>query len=283
MAYSEIIYSKEDRVATITLNRPKSYNAWTPTMSREMRDALLDADNDNDVGAIIFTGSGKAFCSGANMSLVSRRASGSDQPAQPPPGSAAAPPKPARKPGLLPYLRGLRTPVIGAINGVAAGIGFTIPLYFDFRIAAQSARLGTIFSRRGLTIEDATAYFLPRLVGLANATDLILTGRMIGAEEALKMGFVNEVVPDDRLMARANEIAHDLAHNCSAISVAQCKRMLLEHTNSDLDTVLRDADEVTGWMYSLADIKEGVKAFAEKRAPRFTVPKTLEHIKKHNR
>jgi enoyl-CoA hydratase/carnithine racemase len=279
MAYSEIIYSKADRVATITLNRPQSYNAWTPTMSREMRDALLDADNDNDVGAIIFTGSGKAFCAGADMSLVSQRASASGQHAQPQSGSAQPVPKAPRKPGLLPYLRGLRTPVIGAINGVAAGIGFTIPLYFDFRLAAHSARIGSIFSRRGLTIEDATAYFLPRLVGLANAIDLVITGRMIGAEEALKMGFLNEVVPDDRLMARANELAHDIAHNCSAISVAQSKRMLLEHLNSDLETVLRDADEMTRWMYSLADVKEGVKAFAEKRSARFSVPKTLSHTK----
>jgi enoyl-CoA hydratase/carnithine racemase len=274
MAYSEIIYSKADRVATITLNRPQAYNAWTPTMSREMRDAFGDADNDNDVGAIIFTGAGKAFCSGADMSLVGARAASSDKP-KPATTSAPAPAKPPRKPGLLPYLRGLRTPVIGAINGVAAGIGFTIPLYFDFRIAAQSARLGTIFSRRGLTIEDATGYLLPRLVGLANAVDLIVTGRMISAEEALKLGYLREVVSDAQLMARATEIAHDIAHNCSPIAVAQSRRMLFEHLTSDLDTVLRDADETTRWMYSLDDIKEGVRAFTEKRSPRFSVPKTL--------
>ncbi len=275
MAYSEIIYSKEDRVVTITLNRPQVYNAWTPTMSREMRDALREADNDNDVGAIIFTGAGKAFCSGADMSLVGKRAASSDKPTQPQTASAAAASKPPRKPGLLPYLWGLRTPVIGAINGVAAGIGFTIPLYFDFRIAAQSARIGSIFSRRGLTIEDATAYYLPRIVGLANALDLIVTGRMVSAEEALKLGYLREVVPDDQLMPRALELARDIAHNCSAISIAQSRRMLLEHFNSDLDTVLRDADEITKWMYSLDDIKEGVRAFAEKRTPRFSVPKTL--------
>ncbi|HEY2107208.1 MAG TPA: enoyl-CoA hydratase-related protein [Candidatus Binataceae bacterium] len=279
MAYSEIIYSKADRVATITLNRPASYNAWTPTMSREMRDAFGDADNDNDVGAIIFTGAGKAFCAGADMSLVGNRANSSnDPPKRESPAPAAA--RPPRKPGLLPYMRGLRTPVIGAINGVAAGIGFTMPLYFDFRIAGQSARLGTIFSRRGLTIEDATGYLLPRIVGLANAIDLIITGRMINAEEALKMGYLREVVPDDQLMARAHEIAHDIAHNCSAISVAQSKRILFEHLNSDLEAVLRDTDETTAWMYSLPDIKEGVKAFAEKRPPRFATPKTLTLPKK---
>jgi enoyl-CoA hydratase/carnithine racemase len=280
MAYSEIIYSKADRVATITLNRPPNYNAWTPTMSREMRDAFADADNDNDVGAIIFTGAGKAFCAGADMSLVGKRAASSDEPSKRETPAQTSAAKPPRKPGLLPYMRGLRTPVIGAINGVAAGIGFTMPLYFDFRIAGQSARLGTIFSRRGLTIEDATGYLLPRIVGLANAIDLIVTGRMISAEEALKMGYLREVVPDDQLMARANEIAHDIAHNCSAISVAQSKRILFEHLTSDLETVLRDTDETTGWMYSLPDIKEGVKAFAEKRPPRFTTPKTLTRAKK---
>jgi enoyl-CoA hydratase/carnithine racemase len=280
MAYSEIIYSKADRVATITLNRPQAYNAWTPTMSRELRDALRDADHDDEIGAIIFTGAGKAFCSGADMALVGKRAASSDKPpAGDGGGSQPALAKPPRPPGLLPYLRGLRTPIIGAINGVAAGIGFTMPLYFDFRIAAHSARMGSIFSRRGLTIEDATAYFLPRLVGLANAVDLIVTGRMISAEEALKMGYLREVVPDDQLMARANELARDIAHNCSAISIAQSRRMLYEHLNSDLETVLRDADETTAWMYTLPDIKEGVKAFAEKRAPRFTTPKTLTRNK----
>jgi enoyl-CoA hydratase/carnithine racemase len=214
------------------------------------------------------------------MSLVGNRANSSNEPAKretPVPTSTTKPP---RKPGLLPYMRGLRTPVIGAINGVAAGIGFTMPLYFDFRIAAQGARLGSIFTRRGLTIEDATGYLLPRIVGLANAVDLIITGRMISAEEALKMGYLREVVPDDQLMARAHEIAHDIAHNCSPISVAQSKRILFEHLTSDLETVLRDTDETTAWMYSLPDIKEGVKAFAEKRPPRFTTPKTLTREKK---
>lgn len=279
MEYSEIIYAKSDRVATITMNRPASYNAWTPTMNREMRDAFLDADNDDGIGAIIFTGAGKAFCAGADMALVGKRAAASDEPPKPDNTSMAAKP---RRPGLLPYMSGLRTPVIGAINGVAAGIGFTIPLYFDFRIAAHSARMGTIFSRRGLAIEDATGYFLPRIVGLANALDLIVTGRMISAEEALKMGYVREVVPDEQLMARANELAYDIAHNCSAISVAQSRRILLEHLTSDLETVLRDSDQTTRWMYSLPDIKEGVKAFAEKRPPRFTTPKTLIHAKDPN-
>lgn len=280
MDYSEILYVKSDRVATITMNRPASYNAWTPTMSREMRDAFLDADSDSAIGAIIFTGAGKAFCAGADMALVGQRAAASDEPPRPPDAAKAA--RPPRTPGLLPYLRGLRTPVIGAINGVAAGIGFTIPLYFDFRIAAAGARMGTIFSRRGLTIEDATGYFLPRIVGLANALDLIVTGRMITAEEALKMGYLREVVPEEQLLARANEIAHDIAHNCSAISVAQSRRILLDHLSSDLEAVLRDTDQTTRWMYSLADIKEGVKAFAEKRPPRFTTPKTLTRDKEPN-
>jgi enoyl-CoA hydratase/carnithine racemase len=119
-------------------------------------------------------------------------------------------------------------------------------------------------------------------VGLANALDLIVTGRMINAEEALKMGYLREVVPEDQLLARANEIAHDIAHNCSAISVAQSRRILLDHLSSDLEAVLRDTDQTTRWMYSLPDIKEGVKAFAEKRPPRFTTPKTLDREKEPN-
>jgi enoyl-CoA hydratase/carnithine racemase len=281
MAYSDIIYRKADRIATITLNRPKTYNALTPNLSREFRDAFMDADNDNDIGAIIFTATGKGFCAGADMQFVGARANASDQPekAQTAPRPAA---KPGRKPGMFPYLLDLRTPVIGAINGVCAGIGFTIPLYFDIRIAAQSARLGTIFSRRGLTLEDATGYFLPRIVGLANAADLVITGRMISADEALKMGYLREVVPDDQLMDRANEIARDIVDNCSALCVAESRRMLYEHLNDGLEEIVRDTTETTQRAYGLGDIKEGVKAFLEKRPPRFTDPKTMAGGKKPN-
>jgi len=280
MPTQETNYEVANRVATITLNRPDKLNAWTATMEKEVRAHLDEAERDDNVSIIVLTGAGRGFCAGADMSLVGKRAASSDEPSKRETPAQTSAAKPPRKPGLLPYMRGLRTPVIGAINGVAAGIGFTMPLYFDFRIAAQSARMGTIFSRRGLTIEDATGYLLPRIVGLANAIDLIITGRMISAEEAFKMGYLREVVPDDQLMARAHEIAHDIAHNCSAISVAQSKRILFDHLTSDLEAVLRDTDETTAWMYSLPDIKEGVKAFAEKRPPRFTTPKTLTRAKK---
>lgn len=273
MAYTDLIYGKENRVATITLNRPKTYNALNPNLFKELKEAFTEADNDDEVGAIIFTGAGKAFCSGADMQSVGARAAASDQPK--PAVATQSADRPRRRRGMFPYLLDLRTPVVGAINGVCAGIGFIFPLYFDFRIAAQSARLGTIFSRRGLTIEDATAYFLPRVVGLANALDLVVTGRMITSDEALKMGYLREVVPDEQLMARANEIAQDIAQNCSAICVAQSRRMIIEHLASDFETIVTDASDVTRWMYSIDDIKEGVKAFAEKRAPRFRVPKTM--------
>ncbi|MGO9061300.1 MAG: enoyl-CoA hydratase-related protein [Candidatus Binataceae bacterium] len=280
MAYTDLIYSKENRVATITLNRPKTYNALNPTLFKELREVFAEADNDDDVGAIIFTGAGKAFCSGADMQAVGARAAASDQPR--PERTSEPADKPRRRRGMFPYLLDLRTPVIGAINGVCAGIGFIFPLYFDFRIAAQSARLGTIFSRRGLTIEDATAYFLPRVVGLGNALDLVVTGRMITADEALKMGYLREVVPDDQLIPRAHEIAQDIAQNCSAISIAQSRRMIMEHLSSDYDTIIADANDVTRWMYSLDDIKEGVKAFVEKRPPRFRDPKTMPNPKARN-
>src|SRR5271163_933303 len=203
MDFAEIIYEKKDRVATVTMNRPAKMNAWTPKMGAEMRTAMMDAERDPDIGAIIVTGAGRAYCAGADMTALSNIASGhgSARPAE-----EADPWMSQQRADYrtsYSWLLALNTPVIGAINGACVGLGFTTCLYQDIRIASDNARLGLIFVQRGLAIEHGSSWMLPRIIGLARATELAITGRLVDAEEALRIGLVNRVVPADKLMATA--------------------------------------------------------------------------------
>jgi enoyl-CoA hydratase/carnithine racemase len=271
MNFDEIIYEKKDRVATVTMNRPEKMNAWTPKMGAEMRTAMLDAERDPEIGAIIVTGAGRAYCAGADMGSLSNIASGNAAPR-----TAAAEPDPWLSQQRADYRNtyswplALNTPVIGAINGACVGLGFTTCLYQDIRIASENARLGLIFVQRGLAIEHGSSWMLPRIVGLAKAVELAITGRLVDANEALEMGLVNRVVPQDKLMPTAREIASDIANKCSPLGVAQAKKMIYQHLFTDLATGVRDDDASMEMMTRSADFKEGVKAFMEKRAPRFT-------------
>src|ERR1700681_1097195 len=211
MHFDEIIYEKKDRVATVTMNRPEKMNAWTPKMGAEMRTAMMDAERDPGIGAIIVTGAGRAYCAGADMGSLSNIAS----------GNASARAVEAPDPWLAEqradyrtsysWLLALNTPVIGANNGACVGLAFTTCLYQDIRIASDNARMGLIFTQRGLAIEHGSSWMLPRIVGLARATELAITGRLVDANEALEMGLVNRVVPQDKLMATAHEIASGIA------------------------------------------------------------------------
>ena len=270
MDFAEIIYEKKDRVATVTMNRPEKMNAWTPKMGAEMRTAMLDAERDPDIGAIIVTGAGRAYCAGADMGALSNIAAGnaSARTAEAPDEWLAAQRVDYRNTYSWPLA--LNTPVIGAINGACVGLGFTTCLYQDIRIASENARMGLIFVQRGLAIEHGSSWMLPRIIGLARATELALTGRLVDANEALEMGLVNRVVPQDRLMATAREIASGIALKCSPLGVAQAKKMIYQHLFTDLATGVRDDDASMEMMTRSEDFKEGVKAFVEKRAPKFT-------------
>jgi len=270
MDFTEIIYDKNDRVATVTMNRPAKMNAWTPKMGAEMRTAMLDAERDPAVGAIIVTGAGRAYCAGADMGELSNIAAGTasvrgaEAPAQWPEAQRAD----YRTSYSWPLA--LSTPVIGAINGACVGLGFTTCLYHDIRIASDKARMGLIFTQRGLAIEHGSSWMLPRIIGLARATELAITGRLVDANEALEMGLVNRVVQQDKLMATAREIAAGIANKCSPLGVAQAKKMIYQHLFTDLATAVRDDDASMTMMSHSEDFKEGVKAFMEKRAPKFT-------------
>ena len=245
MGFDEIIYEKANRVAVITLNRPARLNAWTARMESELREALLDSEHDDKVGAIVITGAGKAYCAGADMGALNRVADGTTSAVQAVSGEVAGTSETrADFRQRFSWIAGLRKPVIGAINGACVGMGFTTALYHDIRIASERARMGLIFVRRGLGIEHGASWLLPRIVGLSNALDLALSGRLLEAEEALRIGLVSRVV-------------------------AHAKRLIYHHLSTDLGTALAEENESIAVVTHSEDFKEGIRAFQEKRAPRF--------------
>ncbi len=271
MDFSDIIYDKADRIATVTMNRPDKMNAWTPRMGAEMRQAMLDADRDDNIGAIILTGAGRAYCAGADMTGLSEISQGRATAG----ASVAAPqddlPKDARPDYRTPYswMLSLKKPVIGAINGACVGLGFTYSLYQDIRIASDKARMGLIFVQRGLAIEHGSSWMLPHIIGVTRAMEMAVTGRLIDAQEALAIGLVNRVVPHDKLMETAREVAGQIATKCSPLGVAQAKKMIWDHLFTDLATAIKEDDASMQMMTRSQDFAEGVKAFIEKRAPQF--------------
>jgi enoyl-CoA hydratase/carnithine racemase len=270
MEFKEITYEKADRVAVVAYNRPERMNAWTSRMGDEAHRAMLDADKDPDIGAIILTGAGRAFCAGADMQGLNNLAAGTEQleePGRAMPGTEELNPNFR---GRFSWMMALKKPVIGAINGPAVGMGFANALYCDIRIAAEKARMGLIFTQRGLAIEFGSSWMLPRIVGIANAMDLAVTGRLIDAHEAHRIGLVNKVVPDGELMTAARALASEVATQCSPLGVSHVKRLVYGHLFTDLATALREDDEAAVAMLRSDDFKEGIRAFQEKRAAKFT-------------
>ena len=274
MEYTETLYEVSDNVATITLNRPEKLNAWTGTMERQYRHALADAEGRDDVRVIILTGAGRGFCAGADMNHLADISQGgqsgspasSDPMAQP--GQSGNPREDYKKHYSFPL--GVSKPIIGAINGAAAGLGFVHALYCDIRFASDKAKFTTAFVSRGLIAEHGISWMLPRLIGINNAMDLILSGRVITAQEALDMGLVGKVVPHDELMDTVREYAQNMAIYSSPRSTKVMKRQIYDALFTDLSTATDVADEAMRASLGCDDFKEGVKSFVEKRAPVFT-------------
>jgi enoyl-CoA hydratase/carnithine racemase len=274
MNFAEIIYDKSDRIATVTFNRPEKMNAWTPTMGAETRTALLDADRDPTIGAIIVTGAGRGYCAGADMRGLSEISSGR---ASATGGGAGPSPDQeewlrAQRPDYrnqYAYVLGLSKPVIGAINGACVGLGFTTCLYQDIRIASENARMGLIFVQRGLAIEHGSSWMLSRIVGVARAAELAVTGRLVDADEALRIGLVHRVVPQGRLIETAREVAGHIANKCSPLGVSEAKKLVWRHLFTDLATAIREDDESMTMMTRSEDFKEGIRAFIEKRPAKY--------------
>jgi enoyl-CoA hydratase/carnithine racemase len=275
MPNQETLYSVADRVATITLNRPDKLNAWTAIMEREVRSAIEEAERDENVRVIILTGAGRGFCAGADMSLLSSVAeSGVDERVrkQASSSSTSGPVEGVRADfrKKYSYFPAVGKPVIAAINGPVVGLGLVIALYCDLRFASDAARFSTAFARRGLIAEYGLAWILPRLMGQANALDLLFSARMVDSAEALRMGLVNQIFPQDSFLAKVNEYARDVAANSSPRSTRIIKRQVYDAMFQTLEEAFDVAEREMLASLQCEDFKEGVAHFLEKRAPTFT-------------
>jgi enoyl-CoA hydratase/carnithine racemase len=274
MPHQEILYHAANRVATITLNRPDKLNAWTAVMEREVRAAIGEAEHDENVRVIVLTGAGRGFCAGADMSLLSTvAAKGLDearraQAAQP--ASSGGEEKRSDFRNRYSYFPAVSKPVIAAINGPVVGLGLVIALYCDIRFASDAARFGTAFAQRGLIAEYGMAWMLPRLVGHANALDLLFSARMIDAAEALRMGLVNQVFPREGFLENAQKCAVDLASSVSPRSLRVIKRQVYDAMFQTLAESFESSEQEMLASLQSEDFKEGVAHFIEKRAPVFT-------------
>ncbi|MEY4372025.1 MAG: hypothetical protein RL219_794 [Actinomycetota bacterium] len=266
MDYTQIKYAVADNIATITLNRPDQLNAFTGTMMNEIIDAFDRTDADDDVRAVVITGSGRGFCAGADLSSggstfarggsdVETRVKGVN-----------------RDGGGLVSLRIYEShkPVIGAINGAAVGVGVTMTLPMDVRIASTNARFGFVFARRGIVPEACSSWFLPRVVGISQAAEWVYTGRIFPAQEALDAGLVRSVHEPDDLLPAAYALAREIAENTAPVSVALSRHMLWRMLGADHPMEAHKVDSrgiaVRG---PSADANEGVTSFLEKRPARF--------------
>jgi len=274
MPNQETLYSVAERVATITLNRPDKLNAWTAIMEREVRAAMAEAEQDENVRVMVLTGAGRGFCAGADMSLLSTVAEkGLDaarlaQATQPAGGKSERARADFQK--KYSYFPALTKPVIAAINGPAVGLGLVIALYCDLRLASDAAKFGTAFARRGLIAEYGMAWMLPRLVGHANALELLFTARMIDAAEAMRMGLVNQIYPQDTFAGQVQKFAADLASNVSPRSLRVIKRQVYDAMFQTLAEAFETSEREMVASLGCQDFKEGVAHFIEKRAPVFT-------------
>jgi enoyl-CoA hydratase/carnithine racemase len=264
--WQEILYQVRDRVATITLNRPEKLNAWTVVMARELREALTAAQADEGVRAIIITGAGRGFCSGADMSRLAAAAAGRSTL-----GASATPTEgiEANFAQRLSYMLAINKPIVAAINGPVAGVGLVVTFYCDMRYMAAGARLTTAFARRGLVAEHGIAWLLPRLIGPMNALDLLYTARSVEAAEAEKMGLVR-VLPAEGFSEAVQARAADIANLSSPRSTRVIKKQVYEAMFQSLAQATAIANREQEICRDTEDFREGVAHFLEKRKPNFT-------------
>jgi enoyl-CoA hydratase/carnithine racemase len=281
MPTQEILYTVAGRVATLTLHRPDKLNAWTRAMEAEVRRAMQEAAADDNVRAIVLTGAGRGFCAGADMSLLQDVADGRVHPLPEPAADDSDVDGDADGPvdhkdwradfeRQYSYFPAIPKPVIAAINGPAVGLGLVVAMFCDLRFASDEAKFGTSFARRGLIAEYGLAWLLPKVVGHANALDLLLSARIVDAREALRMGLVNHVFAHEKFMDGVYAYANDLADRVSARSMRVIKRQVYEAMFQTLGQALNTAAGEMRTSLQCEDFKEGVAHFVEKRAPAFT-------------
>jgi 2-(1,2-epoxy-1,2-dihydrophenyl)acetyl-CoA isomerase len=251
-----VLFEQRGRVGLLTLNRPERLNAWSQEMAQLVAHYIGECNDDDGIGAVVITGAGRGFCSGADL----RRDRSEDD------GQQRRAPRESEP--LVEFMQRSK-PLIAAINGAAVGVGFTLPLACDIRIASENARVSMRFVRIGLTPELGSTQILPQVAGLANAAEMILTGRIYDAREALRLGVVNRVVPHDQLLPEALALADEIAFN-PAQHVLWAKKMLHHNAvNDNLRSVLQAEDEIFGQAARSPAFAEAGKAFIEKRDPEF--------------
>src|SRR5213082_3471635 len=263
MAFEQIHTELAEGVLQITLNRPERLNAWTPTMARELIEAFEQADADDEVRAVVVTGAGRGFCAGADLEAGGatfdwrERATDGDVP---------------RDGGGQVALRIFDStkPVIAAINGPAVGVGITMTLPMDVRLAAEGARIGFVFTRRGIVPEACSSWFLPRLVGISQAMEWVATGRVFDASEALAGGLVRSVHAPDDVLGAARDLAREIADNSAPVSVALARRLLWTMLGASHPMEAHRADSRAMFFRGQSDdAREGVTSFLEKRPASF--------------
>ncbi|WP_026413936.1 enoyl-CoA hydratase-related protein [Actinomadura oligospora] len=272
MTYTEIEYEVRDGIATITLNRPHKMNAYTYTMRAEMLDAFDRIDADDDVRVVVVTGAGRAFCAGADLGGggdTFNKDKSQDMFAGEDDVLEDGTPRDGGGTVALRIARCLK-PVIGAFNGAAVGVGVTVTLPMDVRLASEKAKFGFVFARRGIVTEAASSWFLPRLVGIAQAMEWAATGRVFDAREALAGGLVSRVHPPDELLPAAYALAREIADNTSAVSVAAIRRLMWSGLSapSPWDAHVNDS-RLMAALGAAPDAAEGIRSFLEKRPAEF--------------
>jgi enoyl-CoA hydratase/carnithine racemase len=263
VAYEQITTERSERILTITLNRPERLNAWTPTMCSELLAAFDEADADDEVGAVIVTGAGRGFCAGADLAG----------------GGETFDWRGRAKEGEVPEDNGgvftlrifaCKKPVIAAINGPAVGVGATMTLPMDVRLASEEARMGFVFARRGIVPEACSSWFLPRVVGISRAMEWVATGRVFSAQEGREAGLLRSLHPPDELLGAARELALEIVENTAPVSVALARRMMWSMLGAEHPMLAHRAD--SRGMFARgqsADAVEGVTSFLEKRPANF--------------
>ena len=274
MHFQEVIYSVEQGVAVVTLNRPDRLNAMTLTMAGEVRAAMQQASDDDEVRVIVLTGAGRGFCAGADAARLQGRVSGiAVEEEEAPPFTGAIEgglDLPQAFAAKYAWIATVPKPVIAAVNGPAVGVGMVLPMFADIRFASDTARFGTAFSKRGLVPEYGLGWLLPRLIQPSKAFDLLYTARLVDAAEAIDMGLVDKVFPTNELLPAAMDYARELATAVSPRSNRVVKRMVYQGLDQGFGSAMEQCLADMADAQKSDDFKEGIAAWKDKRVPIFT-------------
>ena len=270
--YEEIRYDVEDGVATITINRPDQLNALTDLTQAEIRHALGQSESNPEVIGTVLTGAGRGFCSGVDMNALGgmseagKRLGNSYEHLKADPGNPDDDPNYKSSPS---YFLGLRKPLIAAVNGAAAGLGFSYATFCDMRFMDRSAKIVTSFAPRGLIAEHGTSWMLPKLVGPSNALDMNWSSRKINGEEAFRLGYANRLCEDGECVGEAQRYLRDIAQTSAPMSIMMMKRQIYKHLSKELGDAMSKSNVWMDESLARSDFKEGVASFVERRPPSF--------------